>query len=438
MPERDKSDLTLELLSAPIAGVDGHAPQSYGLIDPGELIDGHVQAVPDRDEQNNKEWAATVSFLIRALACGQEARSRAMLRIVQIALAGRFTAEEQKKLGAAIWDADGSGDGDLPGTKELRHWVYLRLPEPEPGFAETWFRAKWMSAHKLTELDDESLDNVLFHVSDAMEQSRQYGFSFELTKRDKEYLTGVLLQWAATPLPRIVIPAFEQERIDLMRKAIRGAARLLMHLDVPEDVAEALYRKHMQFGDSDVPAMPLLVGLVKSLKAPETEIHTALKKGFSSGDVRFVSNAAVAVQIWLDFAGRCMAPRLPSDLIREIGVIIATCRIDALDNALWVAEWVFAHGEHADREELRQLASEGLGSLIDVLDYGRELPKEADVPLLRWRCVGLARAMNERGCDDVAVMDWLAAAREDPLPEVRHRVSDILFKPEAGSAGQRL
>ena len=92
-----------------------------------------------------------------------------------------------------------------------------------------------------------------------------------------------------------------------------------------------------------------------------------------------------------------MAPQLPADLIREIGVIIATRRIDALDSALWVAEWVFGHGKCGDREELRQLVAEGLGSLIDELAYGRELPKEADVPLLRWRCVGLARAMNEQG-----------------------------------------
>ena len=88
MPEQDKPNLTLELLSAPIVGVDGYSPESYGFIDPGELIDGHVEAIPIRDEQNNKQWAATVSFLLRALTCSQEARTRAMLRIVQIALEG--------------------------------------------------------------------------------------------------------------------------------------------------------------------------------------------------------------------------------------------------------------------------------------------------------------------------------------------------------------
>ena len=123
----------------------------------------------------------------------------------------------------------------------------------------------------------------------------------------------------------------------------------------------------------------------------------------------------------------------PADLIREIGVILAARRIDALGDALGVAEWVFADGEQADQERLRKLAVEGLGPLIDELAYGREFSKDVDVPLLRWRCVGLARAMHVAGCDDKAVTDWLAAAREDPLPEVRYKVSDIVVGADAGT-----
>ena len=120
-------------------------------------------------------------------------------------------------------------------------------------------------------------------------------------------------------------------------------------------------------------------------------------------------------------------------MIREIGVIIATRRIEALSDALYVAEWVFEHGEQADRNELRHLSAEGLGSLIQELSYKRHPPKNADIPLLRWRCVGLARAMNKRGCTETPVMDWLIEAQKDPLPEVRNRISDIVVKPEQNS-----
>ena len=417
--------------------MDGYAPNAYNFLDPGELIDRSAEAIPSRDERNSDKWHATVKFLVRALTCGEEACSRAMLRLVQIALAGRLTAEEERTVGSAIWATDNSDGGGLPGENRLRHWVYLCLPEPEPGFAQVWFREKWMSAVELSDVNDESLDNMLFHVADALEHSQRYGFSFELGKGDKEYLTSVLRRWAVvpTPLPWILSDPFGQGRRELLRNGIRGAATLLMHVEVPEDVAEALYKKYQQFGESGVPAMPLLVGLIGWLKGREAEIHTALRKGLASDDPQFVSNAAFAMQFWLYFARPSMAPRLPSDLILEIGVIIATCRIEALDGALWVAEWMFANGEDGDRQELRQLAVEGLRYLIDDLDYSRKFSKEVDIPLLRWRCVSLARAMQKAGCDDKAVMDWLAVAREDPLPEVRHKVSDMVVDPPANVAG---
>ena len=132
------------------------------------------------------------------------------------------------------------------------------------------------------------------------------------------------------------------------------------------------------------------------------------------------------MQFWLDFAGRGMVCRPPSDLTREIGVIIATRRVDALGAALWVAAWVFSDGEEGDRDELRQLVIEGLGSLVEELAYRHPFAEDVDVPLLRWRCIGLARAMHERGYDEKAVMDWLAAAQDDPLPEVWQKVSDIV------------
>ena len=306
--EQDKPNLTLELLSAPIIGVDGYSPESYGFVDPGELIDGNVEAIPIRGEQNNRQWAATVSFLFRALACGQEARTRAMLRIVQIALEGRLTAEEETNLATAIWTADNVEDEGLPGESKLKHWVYLCLPEPEPGHAEKWFRSKWMSAGALSNLNDESLDNMLFQIGDAIDQSRLQGFSFELSTEDIDYLNRVLLRWATTPLPRFVIPGLQQERIELMHNAIRAAAKLLVHLDVPDDVAVTVYKKYRSYHDSSVPAMPLLVSLVRSLKGREAEIHTEVRKGFSSPDSPIVSSAALAMQFWLYYAGNPWFP----------------------------------------------------------------------------------------------------------------------------------
>ena len=426
LPVQGKADLALDLLAAPIVGVDGYSPNPYGFLDPGELIDRGDQTIPIRDQTNDEKWQATVRLLVRALGCGPEARSRAMLRLVQVAMAGRLTADEQAKVAGAIWAGDEGDDDGLPGEERLRHWVYLRMPQSGAGVAEEWFREKWLSAVDLTGVDGETIDEMLLHIGDVMEQSAHEGLSFEFRKEDDDYIVRVLSQWAATPLPEFLLPVLEDERIQMVRAGIRGAATLLMHVDAPKDVAESLYGKQRQLADSGVPSMQLLVGLVRSLKQREAEIHTVLRKGFSSGDPPLVSNAAVAMQFWLNFAGRGMVPRPPSDLIREIGVIIATRRVDALADALWVAAWVFSDGEEGDWQELRPLAAEGLGYLVEELAYGREFPKNVDVPLLRWRCVGLARAMYQRNCDEKAVRDWLAAAGNDPLPEVWHKASDIV------------
>ena len=435
VPEQDKPNLTLELLSAPIVGVDGYSPESYGWIDPAELIDGHDGVIPIRDEQNNNQWAATVSYLVRALTFDNEARIRSMMRIVQIALEKRLTAEEEASLATAIWSGDNDDEEALPGESKLKHWVYLCLPEPEPGHAEKWFRSKWLSVRELSNLNDESLDNMLFQIGEAIDQSRIRGFSFELNSEDIGYLKRVLLRWATAPIPMLVIPGFQRERIELMHNGIRAAAKLLMHLDVSDDIAVALYDKYLKYDESGVPAMLLLVSLVRSLKGRESDIHTEVRKGFSSADSTTVSSAALAMMFWLYYAGQSMVSRPPLELIREIGVIIVTRRLDALDAALSVAEWVFDHGEQTDHKEMRELAAEGLGLLIQELSYDRHPPKNADIPLLRWRCAALARAMRKRGCTESPVMNWITEAQKDPLPEVRNRISDILLKPEQNSAG---
>ena len=424
MRTEERMDMTLDLLAALIAGVEGYSPKPFAFLDPGELIDGEAQAMPERDEANNEEWVDVVRFLIRALACGEDARSRAMLRLVNIALVGRLTADEEAGFAAAIWSG-GSGEEGLPGEKTLRHWVYLSMPAERTGVAEAWFRQKWMSAVDLSEVDDETLDNMLFHIGDLKEESRLRELSFEFTEADQDCIVGALRKWAATSPPRWPIPSFDQERLARVRNGIRGAATLLMHVDVPAEVAEALYAKYEGFVASEVPAMPLLVGLVRSLEDRESEIGRALRKGFSSWDSRVVSNSAVATQFWLYFAGRGMVRRPPVDLIREVGVIISTGRVDSLGASLWLAQWVFTDGEERDQDELRELAVEGLASLVSELEYGRAFPDDVDVSLLRWRCVGLARAMRDRGNEEGAVKDWLAVAMKDPLPEVWQKASNI-------------
>ena len=113
----------------------------------------------------------------------------------------------------------------------------------------------------------------------------------------------------------------------------------------------------------------------------------------------------------------------PDDLVREIGIIIATRRKVVLKQALQIAKWVFEEGSEKQREIIGQLVIQGLRYLIEELRYDREHDQDSDfdVPFLRWGCTHLALAMAEHGlADDPVVVQWMEVAKEDPLPEVRH------------------
>ena len=420
-----KPDLTLEVLQSPIVGVDGYTPEPYAFIEPGSLIDGDVDAIPERNDNNEELWSSTVSFLLRALRFGNEARYRAIVRIVQVALAGRLTEVETQQLACALWTRTTTCDEVPIGHKSIKNWVYLLMPELSIGQAEQWFRSKWMTEAVASSESAELLDDALFQVSDAIAQSVSQEFSLEFSDNDFALLQKMLNRWANASISKIRFSVFERDRIEQMYRGIQGAARLMLILNLHDNTARALYHKHQALYNSEIPAMLLLVGLLRSPLVPKNEIHTALRKSLSSSIPSFVADAANAISFWLHSSDHFEIPRPPTDLIREIGVIIATRRIAALNDSLSVAEWIFSNGRLCDQREIWKLCIEGLNYLIRELGYDQQDSNGADVPLLRWRCVSLARAMKESGISDDAVDSWLDAALADPLPEVRHEVSRI-------------
>ena len=103
--------------------------------------------------------------------------------------------------------------------------------------------------------------------------------------------------------------------------------------------------------------------------------------------------------------------------------MIAARRKRPLTQALQIAKWVFDEGNDEQKEDLRQLALDGLGYLLEELRYDREHDQDdkIDIPLLRWRSAQLALSMAKQGYrDDSTIYRWLEVSGEDPLPEVRY------------------
>lgn len=134
-------------------------------------------------------------------------------------------------------------------------------------------------------------------------------------------------------------------------------------------------------------------------------------------------NASVGLYYWLeavvDATYQLQPP--PDDLIREIGVQIATRRNGILRGALLVARLVFEKGNQVQKDAIYDLVLQGLGYLFEELRYDRMHDEGDDVPFLRWNCFRLVRAMAESGFhNNPTIARWLESAESDPLPEVRH------------------
>ena len=188
-------------------------------------------------------------------------------------------------------------------------------------------------------------------------------------------------------------------------------------------IGEKLYGKVRDLNESGILGFGLIAGLVKALPNRFGDLASTMRVGLVSENVYIAEGAVVGLHHWLATSAEGIShiQPPPDDLVREIGIMIATRRKKALGQALDIAKWVFDEGNDAQKEVIRDLALQGLGYLVEELRYDREHDLDIDVPLLRWHCTHLALAMAEYGLgDNPAVARWSENIENDPLPEVRY------------------
>ena len=426
LSEDDRADFVFDLLNASIVGLDGFSPNPYLFVDPGELFDGEDVRLPCRNAETEADWARTVQLLVRGLAGEEETRSRAMRRLVRVAMSDRLLPQERDIVAAAIWQGDDPMDGPV-GEEQLRPWVFFCMPQPNPGTALEWFRRKWMPGNDSSvDLDGSLLDRALYAIGDMTEQSASKGLGFDLSRDDEALTVQLLEHWSELTVSRLGLFDPNGNRTAEANNAVRGVAMLLMYVDVPDSVADGLVAKCLRLDDVSVSALPILVGLSRSRKDLREMAVAAVRKALLADDRKSVGDAASAIQCWLHFANLGLSEGPPDDLMREVGAILETRRTVALPSALWVLEWVFVEGQEHHQALLRAPVIEGLASLLPLLRYEElEQKNPFDVPLLRWRCVGIARALARAGCRDAPILAWIKQGQEDRLPAVRRQISDV-------------
>ena len=420
-----QSSRVLDLLSAPIVGMDGFTASSERYPEPGRLIRDELSLLPTRTPDNENRWQEIISLLIRGLNAGGEARKRASFRIVGIAIKRLLSDTETLQVAQALWSRDHTEPNNLPGGTDLYEWVFFLLPEPQPGLAEQRFHHKWLDTDKFPQRNGADLNEFLWQIGSAISGLNTYQQSLTFSDREQNYLAELVRQWAESrPVPKTSFFPGHQG-IDRVRQAISGLRSILLEVLIPEATATKLYEKIQDLKGSDTPGLELIAGIVRALPNRFDEIALLARTELASDNSASAEKAAWGLHFWLKAASDSTSELRPppEDLVREIAIIIATRRKTVLFEALQIAKWVFAEGSEAQREVISQLTIQGLGYLIEELRYDRKYDQDEDfdVPLLRWGCIHLALAMAEHGYDnDPTVARWLEISKEDPLPEVRH------------------
>ena len=444
LPASLKPQHALDFLRLPLPGVNGfHVDAPAHLVDPGSVLDSDRVSwpSPERSDGNDEVWAKVVGLVANGLSTGGTARKRAALRLAVMAEWEELRADECQRLSDALWNF-GVDEHGLPLDTDLRSWVFLRLPEPVPGQAKKRLRASWLPPAGWANENIESVKNVLAEAGAALERLPDLGRSIDFTKAERTSLGSAIAQWAASG-PRRVAPWEGSQEVRQLRRAFRNISSLLLKLEVDEATAELLLGHVEELAASETPVFELLPAIVKAVPQKSEHAAALLRVGLGGAtrdQERHAASACGGLYRWLRASSRASGlPAPPAGLVFELGVIISAHRWCALSNALDVTGWIFESGTDEHCELLLGSCLAGLESLRRVLVFDENLDPspyverpdlvsedEVDVPWLRWRCVGLAAAMNRAGLgSETAVAGWLKDAEGDPLPELRFAAEDL-------------
>ena len=415
-----------DLLSAPIVGLDGFKDE-FGIHgpDPSYLLEDDL-SVPARTADNEEQWKRIVDLAVRGLHTGGEARKRAAYRIMFVALWDRLTQSESIEIAQALWGSRHVGDICLPVETDLYDVVFLYLPEPEPGLAEQCFRKKWFDVSNIQQDGEASLSEILWQIGNAISWSKDHKHSLRLTEDEKNYLVEITGRWVNPPVlhRHRRISFFGNQNQDLTRRSIIGLRAILPEISLPDSVVRKLYGKIRDLNESEIPGFALMAGIVRSLPDRFDEIVQSMRVGLVSDKPILAEDAAWGLFHWMKVssASDASCPKPPIDLVREIGVIIASRRSVSLDVALQITKRIFDEGSEEQKAAVSELAIQGLDYLLEELRYDRRHERDEDSILsLRRRCVQLAVSMAQRGFEETSVVSrWLKDAESDPMPEVRY------------------
>ena len=318
LPKDRRAARGVELLMSPILGMENFTTAVADFFpDPGEFLQSDdLSSV--RTPENDGQWSDTVNFLIRGLEGDVEARKRALSRILMVFEAELLTESELSAVAQALWSERYTSLNSLPAGTHLPDWIFLWLPEPNPGTAEQLFRLKWLSGDigkfkNITQSDSntfsaswgtrpenpDKLEDVLWNVGTAISALQNFGSPLQLSGDERKYVASLVEHWTDADFPSHSIRYFQTAARESTVWALPGLRSILPEVVIPPPVGERLFEKLKKLTDSGTPCFELVHSLVRTIPDRIDELINWLWIGLASDDEALAESAIAGLHSWL-------------------------------------------------------------------------------------------------------------------------------------------
>jgi len=346
-----------------------------------------------------------------------------------------LTEDERVALGNVLWLAK---DAVLPSGTNLLAPVLLEMPAPKGVDPEAIVRAHLFepdvrelltAPHPFSSRESTDKTNRLLELVAASGKLAP-------TREQATRLFAEMTDWAqneqkSAPKPDSLTAPFAA---DIRARARQYVGTILARLVVPslhpEDLTEQKAEALFEFighpsGGTAIEALPYFADASPQLLP---EIMRRIRRGLISRDFDQVTGSAMAVEKWTTLNLPRVKVRLPSQILEQLLSGIEIRHAVGLQCLIYCARKLVELTVIGAEDGLR--LDEALGDLFVEKAYDRielDSREAASVSLVRAECVRLSHALKTARVGGPNAENWLKAARQDPLPEVRFAVLESTY-----------
>ena len=414
MPKGEKGKLAETAIFLPLPGERNATGRIAGwpeLIDEFELKD-------IRRPENNLNWTLRISELISAIHSEvKHDRDRAIRRLHVLYKAGCLSDDEGQELANAIWSQINTEDG-WPSTFSVDPFVFLELPETEPGRAKELFFSSCIGRIRNGIIEPKLLRNATCGLNS----------SIDILQDARQHFGDILcacLNWVPKSSP-IALNRFgiESENDATREEIVRLLAGTLLPKMSKTHVADRVKRVwNIKLTDAN-DQFWVATAYEYSRIFPETieEMIRIVRKSIYCQNANKIAFGYYAVQGFIEGSKRGKG-KIPNILVSDV---ISTCermRDLGLHDSLNTAIKLVVSGLLCN-DDLQRLA-ESVEPIWSEFSYESEVAGDERMialTLIRSECAKLANALKMSGLESEAVDIVCSEAAVDPIPEVRYSV----------------